>query len=501
MSALRRPTARPSGTPSLNQVLIELDKRKAERSFAEFVKAGWHVLEPSAELKWGWSLDAVCDHLTAVSYGDIQDLLINVPPGCMKSLLTGVFFPAWEWGPRNMPNLRYLGTAHKEPLAIRDNRKCRQLIQSEWFQSRWGENFNLTSDQNEKRKFENDKTGFREAMAFTSMTGSRGDRVLLDDPHSVDEGNSDADLLAAEYAFTETLPTRVNNEQSATIVIMQRIHERDVSGIILEREFGFVHLMLPMEFEPERKCHTVIGFEDPRTKDGELLFPDRFSADGVAKLKKKLGEYAVAGQLQQRPTGREGGLFKRDWFNEIEVEPEHCLIWVRGWDFAAGVKKRNDYTAHCKLGITREGRIIIAHADHAKRTPAKVKKWIKELAEADDRKARTVVSYPQDPGQAGKSQKMDIAVLLTGHEFKSTTESGDKEVRAGPINSQCEAGMVDIVKGPWNKAFLDEVCMFPGGAHDDFVDALSRAYNELARRFQMDMPAVGQGPKVMGEAA
>jgi hypothetical protein len=160
----------------------------ARRSLAEFARMAWPVLEPATKLKWGWALDGICEHLEAVSRGEIKRLLMNVPPGSMKSLLTGVIWPAWEWGPCSAPALRYLATAHKQDLAVRDNMKCRRLIQSAWFQRLWP--IELTSDQNAKTKFENSATGFREAMAFTSMTGSRGDRVILDDPHSVDDANS-----------------------------------------------------------------------------------------------------------------------------------------------------------------------------------------------------------------------------------------------------------------------------------------------------------------------
>ena len=215
---------------------IELDRAIAQQSFAGFVRSAWHVLEPASELKWGWSLDAICEHLEAVTNGEIKRLLMNVPPGCMKSLLTGVLWPAWEWGPKGLPGKRYLGTAHKQDLAVRDNLKARRLIQSEWYQARWP--IKLTGDQNAKTKFENDFTGFREAMAFTSMTGSRGDRVILDDPLSVDHANSDADLRAAELTFTEALPTRVNNDESAIVVIMQRLNEKDTSGIILKRDLA-----------------------------------------------------------------------------------------------------------------------------------------------------------------------------------------------------------------------------------------------------------------------
>src|SRR6185312_1657638 len=135
-----------------------------------------------------------------------------------------------------------------------------------WYQERWP--IVLTGDQNAKTKFENDKTGFREAMAFQSMTGSRGDRIILDDPLSVDQAQSEAELKNAEITFTESLPTRLNSAQSAKIVIMQRLNERDTAGLNLSKQLDYVHVCLPMEFEPSRRCSTKIGFKDPRTKDG-----------------------------------------------------------------------------------------------------------------------------------------------------------------------------------------------------------------------------------------
>lgn len=289
---------------------LAIEREACARSLATFAKEAWHVLEPATPMKWGWALDAICEHLEAVSHGEILRLLMNVPPGTMKSLLTGVVWPAWEWGPLNRPHLRYVGTAHKEPLAVRDSLKCRRLIQSAWYQRRWP--VTLTSDQNAKTKFENDRTGFREAMAFGSMTGSRGDRVMLDDPHSVDDANSEIKLAGDIVTFREALPSRVNNDSSAIVCVMQRLNEGDVSGVAIE--LGYTHLMIPMRFELDRRCTTSIGWTDPRKKDGELMFPERFSEASVKALEATLGEYATAGQLQQRPVPRGGGIIKTSWW-------------------------------------------------------------------------------------------------------------------------------------------------------------------------------------------
>lgn len=464
--------------------LIDFDREIAKDSFAEFVKMAWPVLEPASELKWGWSLDAICEHLEAVSSGEIKRLLMNVPPGCMKSLLTGVLWPAWEWGPKGLPGKRYLGTAHKQDLAVRDNLKARRLIQSGWYQERWP--IKLTGDQNAKTKFENDYTGFREAMAFTSMTGSRGDRVILDDPLSVDHANSEADLRAAELTFTEALPTRVNNDESAIVVIMQRLHEKDTSGIIMKRQLGYVHLCLPMRFEAERRCATRIGFVDPREHDGELLFPERFPEATVKALEKTMGSYAAAGQLQQRPAPREGGMFKKAWFPIVRAVPAGTKF-VRGWDLAA-TEGAGDWTAGVKIGRQKNGRFIIANVVRDRKSAAGVERLLVNTASQDG--YTTEISLPQDPGQAGKQQASYYIGKLAGYTAHATTESGDKETRANPLSAQAEAGNVDILEGDWNDAFLDELCVFPNGEHDDQVDGASRAFNTLALGSQFDLEAM-----------
>lgn len=459
---------------------IDIDRARCESSLAEFVQRSWHVIEPATELKWGWALDAMCEHLEAVTWGEILNILMNVPPGTMKSRLCGVFWPAWEWGPCAMPHLRFLGTSHKQELAVRDNMLCRRLIQSKWYQDRWP--LVLTSDQNAKTKFENAHTGFREAMAFTSMTGSRGDRVLLDDPHSVDQANSPAELENVRTTFREALPTRINNNKSSIVVIMQRLNQRDVSGIILEEEGyeDFVHLMLPMRFEKERRCKTILGFKDPRKHDGQLLMPDRFPEEQVDKLERQLGSYASAGQLQQRPTAREGGMFKRSWFEDkIIDEVPAGTVFVRHWDLAATKSKTAARSAGVRMGKTPEGQYIVMHCKALQEEGNKIRRAIIQASDADG--PETVISLPQDPGQAGKVQKSDFAIMLAGRRFKIEIETGDKEVRAGPFADQCEAGNVYLLRGEWINEYLDELCLFPGGKFKDRVDASSGAFGYLVR--------------------
>lgn len=460
---------------SADERLIE--KELCKRSLAFFAQQAWHVLEPSTPLKWGWALDAICEHLEAVTERKIGNLMMNVPPGSMKSLLTGVIWPAWEWGPRDLQHYRYLGTAHKESLAIRDSLKCRRLIQSEWYQKRWPIRF--TTDQNAKTKFENDRTGFRESMAFVSLTGSRGDRVILDDPLSVDDANSDAELAAVEKTFTEALPTRVNNDLSSIVVIMQRLHERDVSGIIMDRGLDYEKLVIPMRFEEDRRCVTSIGWKDPRTQEGELMFPERFPEVQVQRLEATMGSYAAAGQLQQRPAPRGGGMLQKGWFEVVHAVPAGCR-WARGWDLAATKSNKAAYTAGALLGMTPDKKFILADMKRIRGTAGEVERLLVNTASQDKAQWGWVKGdLPQDPGQAGKAQVQYLISQLAGYDYQASPESGDKITRAQPFAAQAQAGNVMLLAGDWNEAFLDEASTFPVGKYKDQIDAVSRAFSRL----------------------
>lgn len=456
-------------------LLIDLEREAAKRSLAEFARQAWHILEPATPLKWGWSLDAICEHLEAVTRGDITRLLMNVPPGSMKSLLTGVFWPAWEWGPRGLAHMRFVGTAHEETLAIRDSRKMRDLIKSQWYQDRWP--LGLKSDLDGKREFGNDSQGVRQARAFTSMTGVRGDRVILDDPISADNANSPAKLEQARIAFTETLPTRINNDQSAIVVVMQRLNEKDTSGIILDMGLPYTHLCIPMRYERGQNKSTSIGWTDPRAKDGELMHPERFSEQQVSELELTLGSYGSAGQLQQRPSPRGGGLFKRANFNVVKAAPR-CSRMMRGWDLAATADENAAATAGVLIGEKADGSgFVVIHSAREQVEPAGTRRLIKGTAKQDGTKVYG--SIPQDPGQAGKAQAKDLVVMLAGYPYETSPESGDKITRAEPFAAQVEAGNVDLVDGDWNESYLSEMEGFPAGKFADQVDATSRAFNEL----------------------
>lgn len=479
--------------------MIAVERELCARSLAGFAKRAWKVLEPTTPLKWGWALDAICEHLEAVTDGEITRLLMNVPPGSMKSLLTGVIWPAWEWGPRDMQEMRFVGTAHEETLAIRDSRKCRDLIKSEWYQSLWP--VELSRDLDGKREFGNTRKGVRQARAFTSMTGVRGDRVILDDPISADSANSAAKLEAAKIAFTETLPTRVNSDKSAIVVVMQRLSEKDTSGVILDMGLPYVHLCIPMRFEPERRCTTRIGWTDPRKEDGELMFPERFSEDQVRELEATLGSYGTAGQLQQRPTPRGGGILKTSWLRYYETPPplEWRVIFV---DTAQKTKEENDYSVLECWGRSKTGEAVILDLIRGK--------W-----EAPDLLSQARAFWMKHAAiQGAPLRKMGVEDKVSGTGLIQTLRregipvhpvqrNRDKITRAYDAAPFIESGNVLVPHdAPWVSDFLAEMEAFPAGAHDDQLDPMFDAIVEVqnapavarasAPPLVMNMPMAGR---------
>lgn len=468
---------------------IEASRERC-KTLVGFIKEAWHVVEPSNPYVHGWHVDAVADHLQAVTKGEITRLIINEPPGTMKSLEVSVAWPAFEWGPAGLPTMRYLTTSYSADYVKRDSRRMRDLVLSEWYQERWP----VELVREGEVSFENSYKGFREGVPFARLTGGRGHRVILDDPHSTESAESEAERITTQRIFLESVPTRlVEPSTSAIIVIMQRLHVEDVTGIAIARDLGYTHLMLPMEFEKDRRCITYFGgktWQDPRMVEGELLFPERFPREVVERDKKAMGQVAVAGQFQQRPTIREGGMFKRTWWKIIKAAPAGTR-WVRSWDIAASeeqLKSSAAYTVGLLIGRQPSGRFVIADIARLRAEGAGVRKLIKDTAKHDG--PLVEIDIPQDPGAAGKIVVKDLVLMLAGYVVHSSPEQklGDKVQRAEPVASQVESGNFDLVEGDWNQAFIDEAADFPGGKFKDQVDALSRGFARLLGKTVFSTP-------------
>ena len=390
---------------------FKLDRADAESSFAEFVKQAWHVIDPGTPLVWGWVMDAICDHLQAVSEGRLSKVLINVPPGCCKTLLTCVFWPAWEWGPRNQPHLRYIKASYAERLALEANRKLRRLIKSDWYKKRWGDRVAIVDDQDSVIRFGTTATGWALAMSVAGATiGERGNRFIIDDPHNTLEAESDVEREKAVKWMFEAASTRHNDPaKKVEIIIMQRLHEGDCSGAILAHPtyYGYVHLCIEMEFWPDhpyaRKFPSPIGWVDPRCNlpldqmEGALCWAERYTKEAVEEQKEKFrqGEamslYAEMGQFQQAPVGRKGAMFDADAVVVMEMVELVKLGFpmqlkggaTGGWDLAGSTRKTSPYTVRV-AGVKWRGKIVVLDYVRERVDASLVDGLIERVADADD---------------------------------------------------------------------------------------------------------------------
>lgn len=418
---------------------------------------------------------ATAEHLEAVSRRQIRRLQINQPPGTMKSMTASVMFGAWEWGPRDMAWLRYLTTSYREDYARRDSRRMRDLVLSEWYRALWP--VRLVRDS--ETDYENQRAGGRRAAPFASLTAGRGNRVIIDDPHSVVNVESDPEREGAVRMFRESVTSRLNDPISdAIIVIMHRLHPKDICGEIERLGLDYVKLILPMEHE-RGVTYSTPYYRDPRTEDGELLCPERVPRDINEQAKLELGSHAYATQFQQRGVAREGGMFKRHWFRVVDAAPAGARK-VRRWDLAATEQAGTtdpDWTASVLMSEHR-GHYYVEEAERMRVSAKRVRDAMRNTASRDGHEV--TIHIPQDPGQAGKAQAQDVIADLAGYVVRAERETGAKETRAEPLAVQLEAGNVSLVRGAWNAAFIDELCDFPAG-HDDQVDAASGAFIKLAR--------------------
>jgi predicted phage terminase large subunit-like protein len=443
----------------------------------EFVRQAWHLVEPDIDFVDGWHIRAICDHLEAVTAGTISNLLINIPPGCCKSLLVCVFWPAWVWTFK--PSARWMFTSYAQDLSTRDSLRTRNIVESQWYEERWGSIVQLVGDQNQKTRFDTSATGWRIATSVGGRgTGEHPDFIVGDDPHNVRQSESEAERQAAIDYWDGTIATRGRARGSRRVVIMQRLHQVDLSGHLLAKG-GYEHLCLPMRFEVGRMKATKIGFEDPRTEPGELLFPQIFNEQSVDEMERGLGPIRAAGQMQQNPVPAEGAMFNRAWFKPIGAIPAGCSF-VRYWDKAGALPGKGDYTAGALVAKAPTGQFYIVDMVRVQFRASDRNNLIKQVAAMDEAVYGRVPIWIEQPPGLAKESTDTIVRELAGHNVKPDPVRKDKIERAEPLQSQCQAGNVFMLIKPWNTDMLDELSVFPFGSHDDQVDALSGAFNKLA---------------------
>lgn len=511
-------------------ILVQKDqdmvRGPCEARLLPFVNHVWPVIEPSRPFQSGWAVEAICEHLEAVTDGHIRRLLINVPPGFTKSTLVGVMWPAWEWGPQNLPSTRYICASYSEHLSVRDNMRCKNIVMSDRYQDLWADRFQISPDLMSKIKFGNNKTGWKLATSVGGVgVGERADRFIIDDPHNTMDMESEAARETTKMWFTEVVPDRLNNQaESAIVIIMQRLHEDDVSGVAISRNMGYTHLMIPMYHDTGRHCRTYWGFDagededgvyswqDPRTEEGELAWPSRFTKTVCEELERDKGPYAWASQYQQSPEPRGGSIIKRDyWKTWTEPFYPNCEYVLASLDTAYTSKESNDPTGLTIWGVFREEKETMVDNQiikvkggakvcllYAWRKRLEFNELIQEVMNVCTRDSRSIPGPRFNVDRviveakgSGISVAQELRRLCTldgrfGVELIKLKGNMDKVARLHSVQHLFAEGMVYAPAyadtGMWRDfsgMVIDEISIFPHGSHDDLVDSTSMAMRYL----------------------
>tara|TARA_R100000935_G_scaffold37867_2_gene59006 strand:- start:411 stop:1844 length:1434 start_codon:yes stop_codon:yes gene_type:complete len=450
----------------------------------EFTKSSWQAIEPGRDFYDNWHIDAVSDHLQAVVEGDIKRLIINIPPRHMKSISVAVALPAWAW--TIQPEKKFLYASYAGSLSIRDSVKCRRLLDSRWYKEHFGETFKLTSDQNQKQRFENNKTGARIATSVDgALTGEGGDIIVIDDPHNVRESESSTVREGVLEWWDQAMQTRLNDPKTgAFIIIMQRVHENDLTGHILSNELGdeWDHLCLPARYEIGHPTITrsTLNFFDPRTEEGELLWPDRIDDKTLANLERSLGSYAAAGQLQQRPMPKGGGILKAEWWVPWEKEelPSNIEYVLQSWDTAFSTKENSSYSARTTWGVFRSNgqvNVIVIDMWYDRVSYPELRKIAQESYEEWEPDAVLI-----EKKASGQSLLQDLR--MAGIPVLEYSPDRDKQARAHASSALLEDGRIYFpFNKKWAKDLIDICAAFPAGDNDDIVDTCTQAWLRLRK--------------------
>lgn len=503
----------------------EIPIRQAEaslcrRSLARFVRKAWPIVEPGIDICWNWHLDAICQHLEAVTRAitnarvpadqrwegpEIRRLLINVPPGHMKSLLVSVFWPAWMW--TRWPWLRYVFSSYALPLALRDSVRTRDIIESDWYRDTFRPKWTMKPDQNAKGSFINTAQGKRDSVSVGSgATGFRGDLVVVDDPLNAVDARSEIALEEATWWWDKAMSSRLNDMRyGARVVIMQRLHEDDLSAHCLRKTGpgAYSHLCLPSEFEPDRRSViAATGWADPRTEPGELLFPIMFNKQVLDEARQDMGSDAYAGQHQQRPAPAEGGFYKRRWFRYYRrvrlKEDQYCYLLT---DPATGQTRRvlesdcwtlivadtamksgtlNDYWC---AGVWHVEKISTMQGHQVGTTMILRDLWRERCDFPAGETALKSLAQRYRPDFMGVEDKASGTIVIqrfraSGLPIRGIRADADKVTRAATSQVWVEGAKVWLpLDSPWLGDFQDELLTFPNGRNDDQVDMLAHSVN------------------------
>ena len=497
-------------------------KRKCEESFYEFVKYAFPYVEGTNLFVDGWHIKALCDHAEECYLGNIKYLIVNIPPGCMKSTLFSVMFSAWVW--LKSANSKILTLSGSKSVAYRDSVKCKDLITSKWYQRLWGNSFYIKKNVNSISRYSNNKGGDKVTKTLLgSITGERCDFIVIDDPNDYKNVSSDTVRDRINNVISGSIFTRQDGgKKSSIMIIMQRFHQMDATGFVTSLGLPkMVHLILPYEFDPLRHCVTIplkgskVPWSDPRSQKNELIWPNKYDRNYLENnLKKALQtEYNIQSQLQQLPTMPSGNIFRKEWFN-FWTEPRlpSFEFVLTSWDTAVSVGVESCSSASTTWGIFRklDGtlNIMLVGAWMGKLEHPELRKMI--IRSAQNYHIRDQNDYRSGPpvdmvlieealhGKAMLSDLMRSGIPVFGfnprfHGLNGHGHETSKIARARLASIMVEQGLVwlptrDGSLVPYADTVLKALLDCPSGVFQDLVDTVSQAFIEIRKRELVYLP-------------
>lgn len=465
----------------------------AKGGLYKFLELSWHQIE-SEEFVGGWHLRTLCAHLEAVSRGEITRLLINVPPGTGKSVTVCVFWAVWDWIAN--PKRRFMYASFDATLTQRDSLRAKELIGTEWFQKRWGFRADVRKlkglglsplavmtdaqgRQNTSSIYWSSAGGLRFSTSVgAKATGWHANIQVVDDPLKPKdiEGGGKAARNACQRAwmwYTGTMASRKLPGAFARVVIMQRLHQMDLAGMIVKAG-GYVHLRLPMEYNPAKPCVTPIG-GDPRTKEGELLHPARYDRKSVDLTRKEMTARVAAAQLDQEPSPDGGTVFQRAWMIKRWTELPAGLRFIQSWDCAFKDAEDSDYVVGQVWGYKGAEFYLVDEVRDRMDLPATCQAMVDLSRKWPKARAKLVEDKANGPAVEQTLRKKISGIILVNPE-------GGKVSRANAASVAFEAGNVWLPETAWIGDYVEELLQFPMGSHDDRVDATSQALLRFTTR-------------------
>jgi predicted phage terminase large subunit-like protein len=491
---------RSSLVPGRGDVIAE-SRRRCGR-FYDFVQLAWNQVEDSTYMD-NWHIEAICDHLEAMARGKIGNLLINQPPGTTKTLLCSILFPAWVW--TWWPSARFLVASYAQDLSTKASNNCRSVIESDWYCERFGR---LLRNQNKETRFQNTDGGWRLATSIGGRgTGEHPDFVICDDPIKAEDSRSPLKRQRVREWWDGTISMRGEIRGVRRLIVMQRLHEDDLAGHVI-RQGGYEKIILPMEFEPNRMEPTSLGWTDPRTTDGELLWEQAYPRAKVDQSKIRLS-FDAPGQLQQRPNPLTGSIYRLEDFRYFTIEfvdgVEFVVVdddagsrryeasrctWFQTCDTAQKTGKENDFTVVGTFLRTPDHDLLVYDMR-------------RERVAIPDQYAMMIAQrrlYPQLSFQAIEDTGAGIGLIQAGEvrgtPFRALKASRDKITRSEAVLTRYASHKVFHRSGAaWLSDFEAELLQFPRGSHDDQVDvvAYAGAYLESRETREPGVLSLGAG--------